>query len=118
MEIKGDAKLLRIFISSTDKINHEPLYQVIVFKAKEQGVAGATVLKGIMGYGSSSDVYSPTNWEINEKVPLVIEILDQSEKIEKFTETILPLFESLNKGCMITLEDAKIILHKKGSKKG
>ncbi len=118
MEIKGDAKLLRIFISSTDKLNHEPLYQVIVFKAKQHGIAGATVLKGIMGYGASSDVYSPTNWEINEKVPLVIEILDQSEKIEKFTETILPLFESLNKGCMITLEDAKIILHKKGSKKG
>jgi PII-like signaling protein len=118
MEIKGDARLLRIFISSTDKLNHEPLYQVIVFKAKQHGIAGATVLKGIMGYGSSSDVYSPTNWEINEKVPLVIEILDQSEKIEKFTETILPLFESFNKGCMITLEDAKIILHKKGSKKG
>ena len=116
MEIKGDAKLLRIFISSTDKLNHEPLYQVIVFKAKQQGIAGATVLKGIMGYGSSSDVYSPTNWEINEKVPLVIEILDQSEKIEKFTETILPLFESLDKGCMITVEKATIILHKKGEK--
>ncbi len=118
MEIKGDAKLLRIFISSTDKLNHEQLYQVIVFKAKQQGIAGATVLKGIMGYGASSAVYSPTNWEITEKTPLVIEILDESEKIEKFTETILPLFESLNKGCMITLEDAKIILHKKGLKKG
>lgn len=118
MVIKGEAKLLRIFISSTDKLDHEPLYQAIVFKAKEQGIAGATVLKGIMGFGSSSSVYSPTSWEINEKVPLVIEILDETEKIEKFTEIILPLFESLNKGCMITLEDAKIILHKKGSKKG
>ncbi len=119
MVIKGEAKLLRIFISSTDKLNHEPLYQVIVFKAKEQGIAGATVLKGIMGYGSSSSgVYSPTNWEINEKVPLVIEILDETEKIEKFTDIILPLFESLNKGCMITLESANIILHKKGSKEG
>lgn len=116
MVIKGEAKLLRIFISSTDKLNHEPLYQAIVFKAKEQGIAGATVLKGIMGYGSSSSVYSPTGWEINEKVPLVIEILDETEKIEKFTEIILPLFESLNKGCMITLENANIILHKKGSK--
>ncbi len=116
MVIKGEAKLLRIFISSTDKLNHEPLYQAIVFKAKEQGIAGATVLKGIMGYGSSSDIYSPTSWEINEKVPLVIEILDESEKIEKFTETIVPLFEGLNKGCMITLENANIILHKKGSK--
>ena len=116
MVITGDAKLLRIFICSTDKLNHEPLYQVIVYKAKQQGIAGATVLKGIMGYGASSDVYSPTNWEINEKVPLVIEILDESSKIEKFTEVILPLFESLNKGCMITVEKANIILHKKGVK--
>lgn len=118
MVIKGEAKLLRIFISSTDKLNHEPLYQAIVFKAKEQGIAGATVLKGIMGYGLSSSIYSPTSWEINEKVPLVVEILDETEKIEKFTDLILPLFESLNKGCMITLENANIILHKKGSNRG
>ncbi|HCT29548.1 MAG TPA: hypothetical protein DIW31_02170 [Bacteroidales bacterium] len=116
MVIKGEAKLLRIFISSTDKLNHEPLYQAIVFKAKEQGIAGATVLKGIMGYGSSSEIYSPTSWEINEKVPLVIEILDETDKIEKFSESILPLFEGLNKGCMITVEKANIILHKKGVK--
>ena len=116
MVIKGEAKLLRIFISSTDKLNHEPLYQAIVFKAKEQGIAGATVLKGIMGYGLSSGVYSPTNWEVTEKVPLVIEILDETEKIEKFIETVLPLFEDLNKGCMITVEKANILLHKKGVK--
>ncbi len=117
MVIKGEAKLLRIFISSTDKLNHEPLYQAIVFKAKEQGIAGATVLKGIMGYGSSSSgVYSPTSWEVNEKVPLVIEILDETDKIEKFTDSILPLFEGLNKGCMITVEKATILLHKKGAK--
>lgn len=117
MEIKGEAKLLRIFISSADKLNHEPLYQVIVFKAKQQGIAGATVLKGIMSFGSNSDVYSPSNWEITEKIPLVIEILDQTEKIEKFIEVLLPIFDNLNEGCMITVEDAKIILHKRGLKK-
>ena len=116
MEIKGEAKLLRIFISTTDKYNHEPLYEVIVFKAKQHGIVGATVLKGIMGYGASSAIYSPTNWEVTEKVPLVIEIVDETEKIEKFTEAILPIFESLNKGCMITVEKANIILHKKGKK--
>jgi uncharacterized protein len=117
MDIKGEAKLLRIFISSTDKYKHEPLYEVIVFAAKQNGIAGATVLKGIMGYGASSAVYSPTNWEVTEKVPLVIEILDESEKIERFIEIILPIFDSLNKGCMITVEKAQIVLQKKGSKK-
>ncbi len=117
MEIKGEAKLLRIFISSTDKFKHQPLYEVIVFSAKQQGLIGATVLKGIMGYGSSSAIYSPTNWEITEKVPLVVEIVDESEKIEKFIEVILPIFDDLNMGCMITVEKANIILHKKGIKK-
>lgn len=117
MEMKGEAKLLRIFISSTDKFKHQPLYEVIVFNAKQQGLAGATVLKGIMGYGSSSDIYSPTNWELTEKVPLVVEIVDESAKIERFIEVILPIFDSLDKGCMITVEKANIILHKKGVKK-
>jgi len=117
MEMKGEAKLLRIFISSTDKYKHQPLYEVIVFAAKENGIAGATVLKGIMGFGASSAVYTPTTWEITEKDPLVVEILDESEKIEKFIEIILPIFDNLNKGCMITVEKATIILHKKGTKK-
>lgn len=115
--MKGEAKLLRIFLSSTDQYNHEPLYEFIVFKAKQQGIAGATVLKGIMGYGASSGVYSPASWEITVKIPLVIEIVDESEKIEKFIDSILPIFDDLDKGCMITVESANIILHKKGSKK-
>ncbi len=117
MEINNEAKLLRIFISSTDKYNHEPLYEVIVFSAKKFGLTGATVIKGIMGYGASSAIYSPTNWEVTEKVPLIVEILDESEKIEKFIESMLPIFDNLNKGCMVTVEKATIILHKKGVKK-
>jgi len=117
MEIKNEAKLLRFFISSTDKFKHEPLYEVIVFAAKRYGLTGATVLKGVMGFGASSAVYTPTTWEITEKVPMVVEIVDESEKIEKFTETILPFFDNLNKGCMITVEKATIILHKQGVKK-
>lgn len=118
MEIKGEAKLLRIFISSTDKYKHQPLYETVVFTAKQNGIAGATVLRGIMGYGASSSIYTQSRWEITEKVPLVIEILDESEKIEKFIELILPIFDDIDKGCMITVEAANIILHKKGLKKG
>jgi hypothetical protein len=117
MGMQGNAKLLRIFISSTDKFKHEPLYQVIVYAAKRYGLSGASVLRGVMGYGSSSRVYSQTYWEISDKVPLVVEIIDETEKIEKFTETILPFFDNINKGCLITVEDAKIILQKQGGKK-
>jgi uncharacterized protein len=118
MELKGEAKLLRIFISNTDKFKHTPLYEMIVLAAKRYGMAGATVLKGTMGYGSSSVVRSVKFWEITEKLPMVIEIVDEADKIEKFTEKILPWFEKLRYGCMITIEKANIVLYKQGAKKG
>lgn len=117
MEIKGEAKLLRIFISNTDKFKHAPLYEMVVFAAKRYGLAGATVLKGTMGFGSSSVVRSVKFWEITEKLPVVIEIVDQSEKIEKFVDIILPWFDKLRYGCMITVEKANIVLYKQGTKK-
>jgi len=117
MLITGEAKLLRIFISNTDKFRHTSLSETIVFAAKRYGLAGATVLKGLMGYGSSSRIHSARFWEITEKLPLVIEIVDEAEKIDKFTEKILPWFEKLPYGCMITVENANIVLHKQGTKK-
>jgi len=116
MEIKGEAKLLRIFISSTDKFKHTPLYEMVVFAAKRYGLAGATVLRGVMGFGGSSSISSTKFWEITEKLPMVIEIVDNTEKIEKFTDTILPWFEKLRYGCMITVQRADIVLYKKGTK--
>jgi len=117
MEIKGEAKLLRIFVSNTDKFKHSPLYEMVVFAAKRYGLAGATVIKGVMGYGSSSVVRSMKFWEITEKLPVIIEIVDESEKIDRFTEKILPWFEKLRYGCMITVEKANIVLYKQGNKK-
>ncbi len=117
MEITGEAKLLRIFVSSTDKFKHTPLYEVVVFAAKRYGLAGATVLKGFMGYGVSSQIVSQKLWEISEKMPMVIEIVDESAKIDGFVETILPYFEKVPKGGMITLEKVTIVLHKSGTKK-
>ena len=118
MEINGEAKRLRIYISNTDKFKHNPLYEMVVFAAKRYGLAGATVLKGVMGFGSSSVVRSVKFWEFTEKLPIVIEIVDESAKIEKFTGIILPWFEKLRYGCMITVEKADILLYKQGTKKG
>ena len=117
MEISGEAKMLRIFISSTDKFRHRPLYEVIVFAPKRYGLAGATVLKGCMGYGASSMVYSQKLWEISEKMPVIIELIDEASRIEGFVETLLPYFEKVPKGGLITIENVSIVLHKSGSKK-
>ena len=118
MEVKGEAKLLRIFISNTDTFKHRPLYEMVVYAAKRYGMAGATVLKGTMGYGSSSVIRSVKFWEITEKLPLVIEIIDEAEKIDRFAEKILPWFEKLRYGCLISVEKAEILLYKQGEKKG
>ena len=111
------AQRLRIYISSTDKYEHSPLYEVIVYAARSFGLPGATVLKGIMGFGSSSEIHSNKLWEISEKVPLVIEIIDESHKIEPFIEHIKPFFEKAGKGHLITLDETTVLMHKTGKKK-
>jgi len=117
MKPGDNAKRLRIYISSTDKFEHRPLYELIVYSAREQGIAGATVLKGIMGYGSSSEVYTNKLWELSEKVPLVVEIIDESHKIDSFIKNNKSFFESIGKGHIITVDDTTIIMHKSGKKR-
>jgi uncharacterized protein len=118
MDTGKEAKVLRIFVSSTDKFKHGLLYETLVFAAKRYGLSGATVLKGVMGYGSSSVVRSTRFWEITEKLPVVIEIVDEAEKIDRFTQKILPWFDKISTGCLITTERADIILYKQGKRKG
>ncbi len=110
------AKLLRIFVSSTDKIEHKPLYEEVVYAAKNFGIAGVTVIKGVMGYGASSQIYSQKLWEVSEKTPLIIEIVDEEEKILEFVSNIMPFLDNSGKGCMVTIEDSFILLAKKGNK--
>jgi PII-like signaling protein len=117
MNPEDKARRLRIYISSTDKFEHKPLYEVIVYAARSFGLAGATVLKGIMGYGASSEIYSDKLWEISEKIPLVVEIIDESEKLDSFIESIRPFFEKIGKGHIITSEETTVVLHKTGNRK-
>lgn len=116
MDIQGQAKILRIFISSTDKFRHTPLYEVIVYAARRYELAGATVLQGVMGYGISSAIQSRKFWEVSEKMPLVVELVDEADKIDQFTDILLPYFDKVRTGCMITSEKTDILLHKKGTK--
>jgi uncharacterized protein len=114
METGKEAKLIRIFVSSTDKFRHSPLYEVIVYAAKRYGMAGATVLKGVMGFGASSAVSSMKFFELSEKLPMVIEIIDDAEKIDQFTEILLTYLEKVRYGCLVTVENSNVTLYKKG----
>ncbi len=114
METGKEAKLMRIFVSSTDKFRHSPLYEVIVYAAKRYGMAGATVLKGVMGYGASSSISSMKFFELSEKLPMIIEIVDDAEKIDEFTKILLPYLEKIRYGCLVTVEKSNVTLYKKG----
>ncbi|BBE20544.1 hypothetical protein AQPE_4738 [Aquipluma nitroreducens] len=117
MENNTVACVLKFFIGSTDQINQEPLYEYIVFQAKKKGIAGATVTKGIMGFGASSVIHSYKFWEVSDKVPLVVELVDEEDKINSFYETIRPQLETMKYGCLVTLEKTNVLLYKTGEKR-
>lgn len=110
-------KILKFYLSNTDVIKHDSLYETIATSAKHYGLAGATVYKGIMGYGQSSRLRSNKFWELNEKVPVIVEIIDEEDKLQNFLTNILPWIEKLPKGCLVTMQDVDIVLQKKGEAK-
>ena len=114
MEIDLNAKLLRIFIGESDKAGNRPLYEAIVYEAKKQGLAGATVVKGTMGYGANSRVHTAKLFDISADLPMVVEIVDSEEKIRAFTQIVEQLFESTRSGGLITIEKAEVIRYKAG----
>ncbi|MBX3500830.1 MAG: DUF190 domain-containing protein [Alphaproteobacteria bacterium] len=100
-----DAVLLRLFIGENDKADGHPLYEAIVLKAREMGLAGATVLRGPMGYGRSSRLHTSKILRLSEDLPLVIEMVDTSEKIERFLSAAEPMLGS----CLVTLENVRVV---------
>ncbi len=116
MEHHSPALILRIFVSSTDKYKDGLLYEHLVFKAKEYGLTGASVFKGVLGFGASSRVLSQKFWEISEKLPVVVEIIDTEEQVLSFYESIKPDLESMRYGCLVLIEEARVLLSKPGRK--
>lgn len=109
MEIKSDAKLLRIFVGDSDKVEGIPIYEFIVLKAKKMGLAGATVFKGFMGYGQSSRLHTAKILRLSEDLPIIIEIVDEKEKIDQFIPVLDEIFEKANCGGLVTIEKAEVI---------
>jgi PII-like signaling protein len=117
MHIEGEAKLLRIFVGESDLIHHVPVYEKIVLEARKSGLAGATVMKGIMGFGPSSIIHTSKLLRLSEDLPLVIEIVDEEKKIEDFIPVLNGIFEEANSGGLITMEKMSIIKYTTSEKK-
>jgi uncharacterized protein len=105
MDVPEEATLLRIFIGEDDKADGRPLYEAIVLKAREMHLAGATVLRGPMGFGRSSHLHTAKILRLSDDLPFVIEIVDSEEKIEAF----LPTLDAMMTSGLVTLEKARVI---------
>jgi PII-like signaling protein len=105
MQLPHDAVLLRIFIGESDRWEHKPLYEAIVLRAREAHLAGATVLRGPMGFGKSSRLHTAKILRLSMDLPLVIEIVDTEEKVRAF----LPVLDGMIKGGLVTLERVQVI---------
>jgi PII-like signaling protein len=105
MHLPQDAMLLRIFIGESDRWHHQPLYEAIVLKARELHLAGATVLRGPMGFGKSSRLHTAKILRLSMDLPVVIEIIDSEQKLTAF----LPMLDEMMKGGLVTLEKVKVI---------
>lgn len=111
MQIPRDAMLLRIFIGESDRWRRQPLYEAIVLKARELHLAGATVLRGPLGFGKSSRLHTAKILRLSMDLPLVIEIVDAEEKINAF----LPVLDAMIGGGLVTLERVKVVHYRDGN---
>ena len=105
MNTPEEGSLLRIFVGESDRYAHHPLYEAIVLKAREHGLAGATVLRGVMGFGKNSVIHTAKILRLSEDLPMVIEIVDSTAKIESF----LPVLNEMIADGLVTLEPIRVL---------
>ena len=112
MKLPSDGKLLRIFIGEQDKWQGQPLYEAIVHLARKDGMAGATAIKGFMGFGCKSHLHTTKLLRLSEDLPILIEIVDTEEKINRF----LPHLDEMVKEGLVTLEKANVVMYRANQK--
>jgi PII-like signaling protein len=110
--LEGEQSLMRIFIGESDRYRNRPLYKVLLELFRKEGFAGATVLKGVAGFGANSVLHTDRLLCLSQDLPLVIEVVDNEKKVED----IIPQLDDMLQGGMVTLEKARVIRYKNGSK--
>ena len=108
MSLPTEGKLLRIFVGESDRWDGHPLYEAIVLEARKRGLAGATVIKGFMGFGAHSRIHTAKLLELSQDLPIVVEIVDAADKIEAF----MPDLEKMVGDGLITIERAEVLLYR------
>jgi len=110
MKIPEEGQLLRIFIGESDHWKGIPLYEAIILKAREMGIAGATMLRGMMGYGAASRIHTAKILRLSEDLPVVVEIVDSAEKIAE----LMPFIDEMVLEGMVTLENVRVLKYRSG----
>lgn len=111
MKLQGNQKLLRIFVGERDRWNGIPLYEAIVNEARARGMAGATVLKGFIGYGAKAHIHTAKLLDLSEDLPVVIEIVDTAANVKE----LLPKLDGMVKEGLVTIEKVHVILYRAGA---
>ncbi|MBM4153484.1 MAG: DUF190 domain-containing protein [Lentisphaerae bacterium] len=114
MILPPESVLLRIFVGESDRHGNRPLHEVIVMEARRRGMAGATVLHGVMGFGASSRIHSAKILRLSEDLPVVVEIVDNPERIEAF----LPDLDAMVGDGLVTLEKVRVVTYRHAGAKG
>lgn len=109
MEISGRAIRMRIYLGESDHLGHLPLHEAIVKRARQAGLAGATVLKGVLGYGASDHIRTSKLLDLSGDMPMVVEPVDTAEKIEVFRPLLAEMMETCGRGGMVTLDDVEVV---------
>ena len=110
MQIPEHGQLVRIFIGESDRWKGQPLYEAIILKAREMGIAGATMVRGLMGYGANSRIHTAKILRLSQDLPIVVEIVDAPEKIS----ALLPIIEEMVGDGLVTLEDVRVLQYRSG----
>jgi PII-like signaling protein len=114
VKLEGEGKLLRIFIGESDKHGRKPLYQAIVEMLREEGMAGATVLRGIEGFGANSHLHTARILRLSEDLPVVIEVADTAERIE----AVMPKLDEMVEDGLVTLERVQVVAYRAQARQG
>ena len=116
MELKGKAKILRIYTGDSDRVHGKILYEAIIEEACKKGLAGATAYRGIESFGASHSIHTQKIFALSGDLPIIIDIIDSEENIEKFLPLLNELMDKSGKGGLIVSEEVNVIRYKKGEK--
>jgi len=108
--------IIKVYMGETDKVHGRPLFEEIVFEARKAGIAGATVTKGIMSFGASHSIHTQKIFALSGNLPVIVEIVDNIEKLDEFVKTINELMDQSKKGGLVTFQEIDVLRYISGEK--